>query len=268
MVIERAVAERRGGAGEVERRAACAPQSACRRLSPRSDWCAPSGRWISAARVAMSTAGSASGAIAAAMSAGATVGRSPWTLTMMPARRCGSAACERLEDTVGTGGVIGAGHHGATAGLLDAGRDCLRIGRDHDRAKLRGLRPPHDVNDHRFARDIGERLAGEPVRSHAGRNENENVGHRSALAVRPGRSGPRQNASWVGRLYGLPEARQTGYLCAAATCGGRWSAVSKSGASSLACEMRANSQTSAQPTGCPIAGKRVPPSIHFLPREP
>ena len=32
--------------------------------------------------------------------------------------------------------------------------------------------------------------------------------------------------------------------------------------------MRANSQTSAQPTGCPIAGKHVPPSIHFLPREP
>src|SRR5258707_5545653 len=43
----------------------------------------------------------------------------------------------------------------------------------------------------------------------------------------------RQNASWVGRLYGLPGARQTGYLCAArgqvhAACaiqasrGGRW----------------------------------------------
>ena len=195
-----------------------------------------SGRTISAASVAMSTAGSASGATAAAMSAGATVGRSPWTLTMMPARRLRVCRGERLEDPVGTGGVIGPGHHGATTGLLDTGRDCLRIGCDHDRAKLGGLRPPHDVNDHRFARDIGERLARKPLRSHAGWNENENVGHRSALAVRPGRSGPRQNASWVGRLYGLPEARQTGYLCAAATCGGRWSAVGKSGASRLACK--------------------------------
>ena len=67
--------------------------------------------------------------------------------------------------------MIGARHHGAAAGLLDAGRDRLRIGRNHHRSDVGGLRPAHHMDDHRLAGDIGERLAGKPGRSHAGRNE-------------------------------------------------------------------------------------------------
>src|SRR3954454_7150535 len=92
----------------------------------------------------------------------------------------------------------------------------------------------------------------------------------SAIAL-PGGSvraaGPRQNASWVGRLYGLPEARQTGYLCAAATCGGRWSAVGTSGAPILLANARQRPE-SARLAGTRLARTSVPPSIHFLPREP
>jgi hypothetical protein len=74
------------------------------------------------------------------------------------------------------------------------------------------LRSAHDANDHWLAADIGERLAWEPRRGHAGRNENENVAHR---LIHPKRN--RMVPLW--RLYGLPEPRKTGYLCAAACAG-------------------------------------------------
>ncbi len=81
-----------------------------------------------------------------------------------------------LEDAVGAGRVIGAGHDGAAACLLHRGGDRLRIGCDHHRADPGSLRPAHDMDDHRLARDVHKRLAGEPRGGHAGRNEDE--GHR------------------------------------------------------------------------------------------
>ncbi len=48
---------------------------------------------------------------------------------------------QRLEDAVGARGMIGARHHGAPAGLFHAGRDRLRIGRNHDRTDVRRPAP-------------------------------------------------------------------------------------------------------------------------------
>ena len=99
VMIERAVAGGRGGAGEIER-----AQPAGRDGEPTTlttfGLVRSSAFLISAASVAISTAGSSSGVSAAAMSAGAIVGRSPCTLTTIsdPAlrdrprrapRRCG-----------------------------------------------------------------------------------------------------------------------------------------------------------------------------------
>ena len=71
--------------------------------------------------------------------------------------------------------MVGAGHHGAPAGLLDAGDDRLGIGRDHNRPGLGRLRAPQDVHDHRRAGDVGERLARQPGRGHPGGNDDEDV---------------------------------------------------------------------------------------------
>src|SRR5262249_34175315 len=78
--------------------------------------------------------------------------------------------------------MVGARHHRAPVGLLDAGGDHLRIRRHYDLAHARGLRAAHDVDDHRLAGDVEERLAGKPRRGHARRDEDESVGHRSDSA--------------------------------------------------------------------------------------
>ena len=65
-------------------------------------------------------------------------------------------------------------------------------------------------------RDVGERLAGQAGRGHAGRDEDD--GRRPSVAACGRRARTGCNAcriAAIGRLYGLPEARQTGYLCAA-----------------------------------------------------
>ena len=124
----------------------------------------------------MSTAGSASGA-----SAGADVGgRERRQVALHVDDDAGAAlrvgAAQRLEDAVGAGGVVGARHHGAPpAGLFDGGRDRRRIGRDHDRPDVGLLRAPHHADDHRHAADIGQRLARQPRRGHAGRDQDQNV---------------------------------------------------------------------------------------------
>ena len=100
---------------------------------------------------------------------------------------------ERLEDAVGAGGVIRRGHHRAAAGLIHSRGDFRRVGRDHDRADIGGLRAAQDMHDHRLAGDIGKRFAREPGRGHAGGNQDENIGHRAG-----------------GCLYGLQDTGQTG----------------------------------------------------------
>ena len=184
VVIERPVARGRGGAGEVERAQPAGPRSACRRPSRRSGSSRSSSRVISAARVAMSTAGSASGSERRPATArGSMVGRSPCTLTTTSWRPSGSNGSTRLEDAVGAGGMVGARHHGVAADRLDGLDDPRLVGRDHDGAEagLHGAAP--DMHDHRLALDVGERLAGQPRRGHAGGNEDDGIGHAAGAAV-------------------------------------------------------------------------------------
>ena len=115
---------------------------------------------------------------------------------------------QRLVDAVGAGGVVGPRHHGAAAGLFHRRRDRLGIGRHHRLADLGGLRAAQHMHDHRLAGDIGQRLAGQPGRGHAGRDQDDGVGHRLGCRERVSR-GPR-------RLYGLPDAEANRYLSAAA----------------------------------------------------
>ena len=129
------------------------------------------------------------------MSAGASVGRSPCTLTTMPARRLRVDRLERLENAVGAGGMIGARHHGAAAGLLHAGRDRL-ANRSRPRPG-RAWRPPRAAARARSSARPAISASGLP----GSRVEAMRAGIRmrtSAIAlpsaVRPGRSGPRQNA--------------------------------------------------------------------------
>ena len=91
----------------------------------------------------------------------------------------GIEALERLEDAVGAGRVVGAGHARRSPPARSHRLDDLGlVGRDHDRAEpgLHGAAP--DMDDHRLAVDVGQRLARQPGRGHAGGDENDGVGHR------------------------------------------------------------------------------------------
>jgi hypothetical protein len=76
--------------------------------------------------------------------------------------------------------MIGSRHYRLSAGLLHAGGDRFGVGRNYDGADFGRLRPPHHMHDHRLARDVGQRLAGQARGTHAGRNDNQDiaVGHR------------------------------------------------------------------------------------------
>src|SRR5262245_3936115 len=87
---------------------------------------------------------------------------------------------ERLEDAVRARGVIGAGHQGTAAGLLHRRGDGFGIGGDHHRPDRRRLGAAQHMDHHGQAGDIGEWLARKPVGGHAGRDQDENVGHRTA----------------------------------------------------------------------------------------
>ena len=142
MVVARPVAPRGGGAGEIER-----PETPGRhRRADRLDDVG-SGRSSSAdqmpASVAMSTAGSASGARAARIAAGSMVGRSPWTLTTMSAAALGSSRSSASWMRSEPFRVIGARHHrlpppSRTARRSPARRS--RPARDRFRPPPRGAR--------------------------------------------------------------------------------------------------------------------------------
>ena len=104
------------------------------------------------------------------------MGRSPCILRMMSRITFGISGRKRLENAVRARCVIGAGHQRATAGFFHAGGDRLSTVATTTGPSCR-LRPPHDMDDHRLARDVGKRFAGQPGRGHAGGDENENVGH-------------------------------------------------------------------------------------------
>ena len=203
MMVERAVAIGRRGAGEIERAQPARGRSASRPPSPRSGLVRSSSVWISAASVAMSTAGSSSGGSAARMSSGAMVGRSPCRLTTISARPSGSSVPQRLEDAVGAGGMIGARHHRLAAGGLHGGRDLGRVGGDRHPADSGLLGPPQHVDDHRQAGDVDQRLAGQAGRGHAGGNQHQSAGfgHRTRSADRRKQAGNNGDGSESRRVY-------------------------------------------------------------------
>ena len=82
---------------------------------------------------------------------------------------------QRLEDAVGAGGMVGAGHQRAGAGLFDRGQDRFGIGRHDHLAEVRRLGAPDHMLDHRLAGDVGQRLAGQPGGRHAGRDQDQDV---------------------------------------------------------------------------------------------
>ena len=108
--------------------------------------------------------------------------------------------------------MVGAGHDRQAAGLFDAGCDHFGIGRNCYPAMLCGLRTPHHVDDHRQAGNVGERLAGQPGRRHAGGNEDKDVAVRHGFGARSVRW---KTGRGLAGLYGLPWVGQTSYLCAA-----------------------------------------------------
>ena len=80
---------------------------------------------------------------------------------------------ERLEDPVGARGQIGIGQHAGAAMRLDRlGDRRLAAGHDHG-ADLRLARAAPDLDDHRRAADLGERLVGQARGAQARRNHDD-----------------------------------------------------------------------------------------------
>ena len=96
--------------------------------------------------------------------------------------------------------MIGPGHDGAAAGLFHRRGDFGRVGRDHDRADACGLR----------ARRITCTIIGTPAISASGLPGSRVEAMRAGMRMRI--SAICMSPRW---LYGLQDARQTGYLCAA-----------------------------------------------------
>ena len=163
----------------------------------------------------MSTAGSSSGASAARRSAGAMVGRSPCTLTTISRRPSRIDHAERLEDAVGAGRVVGPRHHRPAAGLFHSRGDGLVVGGHHDPAEPAASARRQHMHDHRLAGDIGQRLAGQPGRGHAGRDQDDGVGHCRTLRAASGKC-------VAGRAYTGCQRRGKPAICApprAGSCG-------------------------------------------------
>ena len=91
--------------------------------------------------------------------------------------------------------MIGPSQHRSPAGFIHNAHHFRRVGGDHHRSDLGGLRAAQNMHDHRLAGDIGEGLARQPGRGHAGGNEDEDISHREPVRA---------------CLYGLQDTRQTG----------------------------------------------------------
>ncbi len=98
--------------------------------------------------------------------------------------------------------MVRARHCGAPARRPHRVGDALVVGRDHDRPDVGLDRAPPDMDDHRLAADVGERLARQAGRSHARGDENEGV---EAMYGRDEVSLRRRAG-----LYVLPRLRQSG----------------------------------------------------------
>ena len=111
---------------------------------------------------------------------------------------------QRLVDAGAAVEVIGAGHHRLAAGQLDRRSDGEIVGGDDDAAdrRLDGAAP--DMDDHRGAVDVGERLARQPDRGHAGGDEDDRLGAGVFHGFRTVAKSLNDT-----RLYGLPPGAES-----------------------------------------------------------
>ena len=79
--------------------------------------------------------------------------------------------------------MVGAGHHRREAGTANRFGYALIVRRHGDRTAIGFASPFGNVNNHRFAADIGERFARQPHGGHSGGNEDERA-HRFGCRVR------------------------------------------------------------------------------------
>ena len=78
--------------------------------------------------------------------------------------------------------MIEAGHHRLAAGGGHRLDDARIIRRDPDRSDVGLHRPAPDMDDHRRAVNVGERLSRQASRAHAGGDEDNRIGHRFRLS--------------------------------------------------------------------------------------
>ena len=118
-----------------------------------------------------------------------------------------------FEDAVRPGGMIGPGHDGQPTGPANSLGDLGGVGRHQHGAEFRLHGPAPNVNDHRLAADVGERLTGQPRRPHAGRNKDQGLDHATGW-VAPGPDEPEGSRravairSAIKALKRLPTSRQ------------------------------------------------------------
>ena len=100
--------------------------------------------------------------------------------------------------------MVGPRQHGAPADRLDRRDDPSIVGRHQHRPDVGFDGAPPDVDDHRLAVDVGERLAGQARRGHAGGDEDDGFGHGRVRFARG------QKKPAAPRLYVLPSPAQSG----------------------------------------------------------
>ncbi len=106
--------------------------------------------------------------------AGSIVGRSPCTLTTVSTAPSRVERLQRLEDAVGAGLVVGARHHRLEAVRARPLRRLLGVSvATTTRPSPLSAARARDMDDHRHAGDVGQRLARQPRRGHAGGDQDE-----------------------------------------------------------------------------------------------
>jgi len=83
---------------------------------------------------------------------------------------------QSLENPVGAGRMVGAGHDGLAAMGGHGARNFRGVGGDHNPADLRFGGPAQHMDDHRQAADVQQRLSRQAGGGHTGGNQHQGAG--------------------------------------------------------------------------------------------